>query len=219
MLLALGISVWLLQRGPDVVAVAEAEIVTWNAPDGSTVTLRPHSRLVRLDDDERAYRLDGEAFFAVARDPEHPFSVEAGAGVVRVLGTRFDVSTWGERTAVFVEEGRVEVRGGASGLVLGAGEAAAASEAGVQALPTASAEAFLDWQRGEIVFERESVRRVADEIGQHFGIAIVLPADAARESVSGVILLESAAQTLDDLGRILGGRFERGDGGYRFVRP
>ena len=218
-LLAIGVSVWMTQRGPDIVAVASAEIVTWDAPDGSTVTLRPHSRLVRLDDDARAYRLEGEAFFAVARDPERPFTVEAGPGVVRVLGTRFDVSTWGERTAVFVEEGRVEVQGAASEVVLGAGEAATVGVAGVRTLPTASAEAFLDWQRGEVVFERESVRRVADEIGQHFGVSVTVPGDAARESVSGVIVLESAAQALGDLGRILGGRFERGEGGYRFVRP
>lgn len=217
-LLAVGVGAWLVQRGPEVVALAEAEIVTWDAPDGSVVTLRPHSRLVRLDDDERAYRLDGEAFFAVARDPERPFTVEAGPGVVRVLSTRFDVSTWGEVVEVFVEEGHVEVRAAAEAVVLGAGEAAEAGAAGVRALPNASAEVFLDWQRGEIVFERTPIRRVADEIGQHFGITVTMGEYAASESVSGVIVLESAAQTLGDLGRILGGRFEPHGSGYRFVR-
>ncbi len=217
--LAIGAGLWMAQRGPAVAAVAEAEIVTWDAPDGSTVVLRPHSRLVRLGGDGRAYRLDGEAFFAVARDPERPFTVEAGPGTVRVLGTRFDVSTWGAQTEVYVEEGRVEVEATASRVILGAGEAATAGPTGAQALPNPSAEAFLDWQRGEAVFERASVRRVADEIGQHFGVAVSLPADEARASVSGVIVLESAPQALGDLGRILGGRFEPVGGGYRFVRP
>ena len=218
-LLAIGVGAWLVQQGPESVAVAEAEIVRWEAPDGSTITLRPHSRLVRLDDGARAYRLEGEAFFSVARDPARPFTVEAGAGTVRVLGTRFDVSTWGGQTAVFVEEGRVEVRSAASDLVLGAGEAATVGDAGVRAVANPRADTFLDWQRGELVFERESVGRVADEIAQHFGIDIVLPGDAAAESVSGVIVLDDVAQTLGDLGTILGGRFEPRSGGYQFLRP
>lgn len=215
-LFAIGVSVWMIGR-PNAVIVATAEIVTWEAPDGSTITLRPHSRLVRLDD-ERAYRLEGEAFFDVASDPEAPFTVEAGPADVRVLGTQFVVSTWGERAEVFVREGRVRVSADAEALELGAGEAAAASEASVVALPTPDADAFLDWQRGELVFEQTPLQRVADEIGQQFGISVTVPPAMASETVSGIIPLESAEQVLDDLGRILGGRFEPTDGGYRFVQ-
>jgi transmembrane sensor len=216
-LFAVGVSVWMIGR-PSAVIVAAAEIVTWEAPDGSTVTLRPHSRLVRLDG-ERAYRLEGEASFDVASDPDAPFTVEAGPADVHVLGTRFAVSTWGERAEVFGEEGRVRVTADAEAVELAAGEAAAASESGVATLPTATAETFLDWQRGELVFERTPLRRVADEVAQHFGIAVTVPPAAASETVSGVIELTSAEQVLGDLGRILGGRFEPTDGGYRFVRP
>ena len=221
-LLAAGVGVWTMQRGPGsparaLVASATTEIVTWEAPDGSVVTLRPHSRLVRLGS-ARAYRLEGQAFFAVAPDPERPFTVEAGPGTVRVLGTRFDVDAWDERAEVFVEEGRVEVSAAASALVLAAGQAATATDTGVAPTPGATADAALDWQRGEAVFERETVRRVADEIGRHFGVRIGLPADVAGQRVSGVVDLESASQALDGLGRILGGRFVAADGGYRFVR-
>ena len=214
--LAVGLAVWSLAvRGPDVVAVAEAEVVTWTASDGSAVALRPNSRLVRLG--ARAYELDGEAFFAVARD-ERPFTVEAGPGTVRVLGTRFDVSTWDGRTEVFVEEGRVEVSAAASALVLAAGEAAAATAAGVAPVPDATADAVLDWRRGQAAFRSETAQRVADEIGRHFGVTVTVPADLARRRVSGVIDLETAPQALGALGRILGGRFEGADGRYRFVR-
>jgi transmembrane sensor len=216
-LFAVGVSVWMIGR-PNAVIVASADIVSWEAPDGSTVTLRPHSRLIRLDD-ERAYRLEGEAFFDVVHHPDAPFTVEAGPAEVRVLGTQFVVSTWGERTEVFVEEGRVRVSADAAAVELAVGEAAAASETGVTALPTVNAEAFLDWQRGELVFERTPLRRVADEIGQQFGIVVAVPPTMASETVSGVIELESTEQVLGDLGRILGGRFEPTGDGYRFVRP
>lgn len=218
-LLALGAGLWQLQRAPNLVAAAEGEIVTWEAPDGSTVTLRPNSRLVRLDDGTRAYRLEGEAFFAVASDPDHPFTVATDRALVRVLGTRFDVSTWGAHTEVFVEEGRVGVRGGEAEVVLEASEAAVVSAAGIAVVEGASADAFLDWRRGEAVFERAPVRRVVDELAQHFDVVIAMDGRVAQESVSGVIALESAEQALGELGRILGGRFVPIDGGYRFARP
>ncbi|WP_420455505.1 FecR family protein [Rubrivirga sp.] len=209
----LAVGTWWMTSRPDVVAVAAMSAETYRAADGTAVTLRPHSRLVRLD--ERAYRVEGEAFFAVTAGG--PFTVEAGAGTVRVLGTRFDVSTWGGRTAVYVDEGRVAVEAGGEAVTLGAGQAATASPSGV-ARTQASAESALDWRRGEAVFVRESVRRVADEIGQHFGVAVTLPTDVAGQSVSGALALDSAEQALADLGRILGGRFEPTDGGFRFVR-
>ncbi len=40
---------------------------------------------------ERRVKLDGEAFFDVARDTEHPFIIESNSGTVQVLGTSFNV--------------------------------------------------------------------------------------------------------------------------------
>lgn len=217
--LAVGLATWMTTRPPEVVAVAGAAIETVVTPDGSTVTLRPHTRLVRHG--ARAYGVEGEAFFAVAPDPDRPFTVEAGAGTVRVLGTRFDVSTWGGRTDVFVEEGLVEVRGARSEpLTVSAGEAATVGASGTPAAATRSADAALDWQRGDAVFVSETARRVADEIGQQFGVSVTLPTARSGERISGVIGLDNAPSALDALGRILGGRFEpTGEAAYRFVGP
>ena len=212
--LAVGAGLWFATRGPDVVAVAQAEVETWAAPDGSTVTLRPNSRLVRLGD--RAYRVEGEAFFAVAPDPDRPFSVETNAATVTVLGTRFDVSTWGDRTAVFVDEGRVEVRGPLGASVLGAGESATVAPGGRVIAASASAASALDWQRGEAVFEREPVERVLAEVGQHFGITVSAAYGVEDQAISGVLSLDSPAVALDALGRILGGRFVPDGDGFRF---
>lgn len=61
--------------------------------DGSKAYLKPGAVLEKLDNDsERAYRLDGTAFFEVTKDPEHPFIVYTQYGDVNVLGTSFNVS-------------------------------------------------------------------------------------------------------------------------------
>ena len=214
---------WLLLTGapePVQVATASTSIETYTAPDGSTIRLRPHSTLYRIEvDGARRYQLAGEAFFDVMTRPE-PFIVEAGALRVEVLGTRFTTHTWGQ-PAVYLQEGRVQVRTGEGERVtLQPGQRSALMADGTLAPPTeADSAAALDWLRQEIAFESEPAASVVAELEQHFGVTIALPDDVARETLSGRIALETPAQSLSDLGLVLGGRFERiGDGAYRFVQ-
>ncbi len=79
--------------------------------DGSVVTLNTNSRiLVDMTETRRRVILDqGEAFFDVAGDPERPFTVEAGARSITVLGTRFNVDHASVDLSVAVVEGAVVV--------------------------------------------------------------------------------------------------------------
>lgn len=212
------LSLWMLQQGPqDLIAEAGGSTLEVASPDGSTIVLRPHSRLVRIDDAGRQYQLEGEAYFAVARDTENPFAVETATGTVRVLGTEFDVSTWGDRTTVFVAEGRVELASGGEAIELTAGQAAWASVSGLERDTAAVIETYLDWRSDRLVFDREPAGRVADELAQHLGRTLVLPDDVATETISGTITLDDAA--LHQLGRVLGGTFTTGpEGEARFSR-
>ncbi|MCG8322490.1 MAG: FecR domain-containing protein [Cytophagales bacterium] len=55
--------------------------------------------------------LTGEAYFDVAKDPSHPFVVNAGALNVQVTGTQFNVAAYPEdaTTNVVLMEGSVEL--------------------------------------------------------------------------------------------------------------
>ena len=219
-----GVLAWLFLTGapePVQVAAADATIEMYTAPDGSTIRLRPHSQLYRFPgEDERRYRLTGEALFAVTPRAEAPFIVEAGALRVRVLGTTFNVRTWG-RPAVFLQEGVVQLaRASADETVqLAPGQQSGLTAAGTLALPTASDSAeALDWLNDEMIFTARSAASVVDEVEQHFGMAIELPEAVRDETLSGRIVLAERAQSLADLGMVLGGRFQRIDGQtYRFI--
>jgi transmembrane sensor len=83
-------------------------------PDGSSILLRPHSRLSyprRFAGASRAVFLDGEAFFEVKKDPHRPFYVYADALVARVLGTSFSVDArpGSHALRVVVRTGKVSV--------------------------------------------------------------------------------------------------------------
>ena len=79
--------------------------------DGAVVTLGAASMVETAysASARKAVLVSGSAFFDVTRDPDRPFSVEAGELEARVLGTVFDVSRSGDTVRVAVAEGEVEV--------------------------------------------------------------------------------------------------------------
>lgn len=84
-------------------------------PDGSTVVLRPNARLRyagSFEGDSRTVYLEGSGFFDVAKDPDRPFLVYAGAVVTRVVGTSFTITSIVETggTEVAVMSGTVVVQ-------------------------------------------------------------------------------------------------------------
>jgi len=83
-------------------------------PDGSSVVLRPNSRVgyaTVFRGDKREVYLSGEAFFEVTKDPAKPFFVYASGLVTKVLGTSFNVKARHQtgRVIVAVKTGRVAV--------------------------------------------------------------------------------------------------------------
>lgn len=82
--------------------------------DGSKVELMKGGRLVSNMQDtggERAVFLEGDAFFNVTKDQDHPFVVYTGKLVTRVLGTSFWVNAGAntEELGVKVKSGKVSV--------------------------------------------------------------------------------------------------------------
>ncbi|WP_022823378.1 FecR family protein [Hymenobacter norwichensis] len=85
-----------------------------NLPDGSSVLLRPRTRLAfpaRFTGLTRVVYLKGDAFFEVSKNPERPFFVSTAHLVTKVLGTSFEVQAQPEAPAVVVtvKTGRVSV--------------------------------------------------------------------------------------------------------------
>lgn len=83
-------------------------------PDGTTVWLNAGSKLHFINDfagKTREVRLDGEAYFDVARKEGKPFIVHTGGIQIKVLGTAFNVKSYPEdknvETTLF--HGRVQV--------------------------------------------------------------------------------------------------------------
>lgn len=83
-------------------------------PDGTSVWVNSDSRLQYADNFKGKLRevwLDGEAFFDVKKDPEHPFVIHTDKINIKVLGTAFNVKSYPNDQVIETSliRGRIEV--------------------------------------------------------------------------------------------------------------
>ena len=153
-------------------------------PDGSRVTLNADSRIEYGHDFQtnRLIQLEGEAFFEVVKDQEHPFSVISHELTTTALGTSFNIKAYGEDTSVQVTlaTGKVKVEDNLSStppIMMDPGD-------GVRFDPKTSnimkskvdLEGALSWQRGILHFEKVPFNDILTELERWYGIQFEVPA-------------------------------------------
>jgi transmembrane sensor len=203
-LVAIGITFWLQQRGVYETAIGEQRSLT--LADGSTIELNAQSRVrVHFTAAERSIDLlEGQVLFHVTHDAARPFIVHSGAASVRAVGTQFDVDRLSGETIVTVVEGRVAVLpdsllqpasanavdrsapsisapdfalpglGGARGLLLTAGEQVTLTAQATSRPTRTDVAAAIAWTQRKLVFASSSLTQVADEYNRHHKKRIVI---------------------------------------------
>jgi transmembrane sensor len=151
--------------------------------DGSVTELNTSSEMrVRYTAAERRVRLlRGEALFTVAKNPQRPFWVEAGAVTVRAVGTAFDVRLTAEGVEVLVTEGKVQLAKAEAGGPVGvrdlgnvaAGQQVVIATSGPRVPPTvenvtpAAIRDALAWQGGDrLIFVATPLAKAVDEFNR-----------------------------------------------------
>lgn len=164
-------------------------------PDGTRVELNTDTKLrADVTREHREVWLDkGEAYFEVAHDKAHPFTIYAGKRKVTVLGTRFSVRRTGDEVQVTVVEGKVrvdpvEAQKPTPPTVLTPGQIAIAKGAATLVTPktVAAAQSELSWRQGMLVFDQYTVERAAEEFNRYNRRKIVVTSpDAAAIRIGG----------------------------------
>lgn len=207
---------------PELVARSLASIETVQLIDGSSVTLRPHSKLYKVEQSKSVllYKLKGEAFFKVTPKQHRPFSVKTQNGRISVLGTQFVLSSWGPEMRVFLLEGSVKVQSLQSdeAITLQPGEAASVGSSGdISHTTNANKQVFTDWLHQQLIFNSKPAGQIAAELEQQFNITISLPASISNNRLSGQLSIKNLNTSLQDLAMVLGGTFVQVDEhSYRF---
>lgn len=169
---------WFFQpRADSYMALTEAVEAELN--DGSRAVLSPGTSMdVRLGR-TRKVRLEGEAYFEVARDSVRPFQVESGDVLVTVLGTEFEVSAYDTADVVLVRvrSGRVRVGVGDDTIELGAGQHARYDKQ-KHLLERRAAPPAEVWGIRILQFEEASLVQVVDQLERLYQVPIDLRHEA-----------------------------------------
>lgn len=213
---------YLQHDSPVLIAEAGEQLTIVELADGSSVQLRPNSKLFLLavPDGDHSYLLTGEALFDVVSNPDRRFMVDAGNGRVVVLGTRFNIRDYAGETRVYLFEGqvRVETADGSRAIILAPGEGSVIGQDFEITGPyPVSEQEATGWTEDRLIFNSREAGSIFRELEFHFGITIEAPERIRREIMGGSITLDNAEQSLGDLASVLGGYFEdAGSSVYRF---
>ncbi len=192
-------SAWYVRvYAPDTYVTVPGEQRTITPTDGSTIVLNTDTRLrIKYSPRARAVAIDrGEAMFEVVPDAKRPFVVRADRGVIRAVGTSFNVITDGRVVTVTVLDGRVEVAttapgGTATSTILGAGESTAYDQNGrtVDVDPTqGSAQRILAWRKGRLQLDAWPIARAIREHHRYGGKPIRLSDPTLGQTPIGGVL-------------------------------
>lgn len=184
--------------------------------DGTVVRLAPGSTLkVSRESRGRDVHLDGQAFFAVTHmAADRPFRVHTSSGDVRVLGTRFSVTSDRARTDLVVVDGRVELSAGARRVEVTGGEISHAEGGTVApAIAVPDVYARLAWMGSTMLFNSTPLPRVADEIAHRFGVRVEVDPSLSQHTLTAVFNGGRLPDVLDVVCRVVDARCETSNDG------
>lgn len=179
---------------PTTYATRVGQTMSVGLPDGSLAVLDTNSEL-RAWTPGKTRRLElvrGRAFFKVAKDPAHPFVVQAGDHSVTALGTQFDVDLRPASFKVVLSEGRVRVRsdraaaGAASSVDMNAGYQLVALD-GDWSLSRADTRSAEGWVSGRLVFDDTPLAVIAAELSRYSTQPIKVAPEVADRRMSAVL--------------------------------
>ncbi len=155
--------------------------------DGTKVWLNAETELkfpVNFSGDTREVYLKGEAYFQVSKDVQHEFRVHTSMGIVKVLGTSFNVRDYvGEqRVVTTLETGKVayvsdELK---QEVVLTPGFQVQEGKSGEIEMKKVDVIQYIGWREGKYVFEDATLENIMQTLERWYDIDVVYMDESVR---------------------------------------
>lgn len=146
--------------------------------DGSVVWLNANSSFVYptvFEGKERIVFLEGEAYFKVAKDKQHPFVVKTKYMETQVYGTEFNVKCYDPEDAhVVLISGSVGVTNlkNRNYKVIAPGDDAQVMSNGELTTKKIDVDSYLYWKDGYFYFDKEPLKNVMQNIGRWYNMTV-----------------------------------------------
>ena len=157
-------------------------------PDGSMVWLNAASSIQYSLNigtaKQRVVKLDGEAYFEVAKNATHPFIVETDKQSVEVLGTHFNINSYKDErvTKTTLLEGSVRVSHNITNEseVLKPGEQSFVSVSGMD-IKEVNVDEAIAWKNGYFMFNNERQESILRKVARWYNVEIEYADADAKE--------------------------------------
>ena len=144
-------------------------------PDSSQVLLNAHSRLNYTQKEKRLATLEGEAYFEVRKEKEHPFVVQAGTARACVLGTSFNIRHY-EQIHITLLTGSLAIESEATNNpeIMKPGDDASLLEDGQIIIQEKGETSRPMWTSGYFSFDDAPLSEVLCELGRWYNINVTV---------------------------------------------
>lgn len=142
--------------------------------DGTVVWINAGSKIsypTRFSAAKRELTLEGEAFFEVSHNAKRPFVVHVKGLDIRVLGTAFNVNSFGPVVHTALVKGKVNLEAGSRFIPLMQGEMGsyAVSNGSLQKSET-DLRPYTAWKEGEIYFNNSSLGEIVSRLEREYDL-------------------------------------------------
>lgn len=167
----------------NVVSIPSGQVYKIILSDGTEVWLNADSRLIfptRFVGSKRQVRLEGEAYFNVARNERAPFVIETDKITTQVLGTEFNVKTYKNSDAhVTLVDGSVKVLMSEinAEVLLKPGEDIAYADEEFQ-IKEVDTSYYTQWRDGYFYFDDMYLSDILSDLGRWYNITIEIERDS-----------------------------------------
>ena len=172
--------------------------------DGTKVWINSASRLrypVVFSGDTREVYLEGEAYFEVSKDEDHPFIVRTERLDVTVLGTGFNVMAYKQdpRTEVTLVKGKVDVRRGKINEILTPSRQFVMNNENQEyEVKTVNVATYVDWKDGVLNFDGMPLEELGDKLGRWYEVKFFFTKESLKR-----LKFSGAFKKYNEIGYIL----------------
>ncbi|WP_343535272.1 FecR domain-containing protein [Pedobacter sp.] len=183
-------------------------------PDGTKVWLNASSYLSfpqNFDGNERRVQLKGEAYFEVAHQPSKPFIVSFNDTEVKVLGTHFNISTYGNTSKTTLLEGSVSISEGEHQTLLKPGQEALIEQGEISVQKTEVYKSIA-WKEGVFYFKEDNIKEILDQISRWYDVQVIYQGKPSQQAITGNIRRQATLnQVLEMLSALTNAKFNLTD--------
>ena len=162
--------------------------------DGTRVHLNAETRLtypVCFSSKERIVQIEGEAYFDVAPDKEHPFIVKTSHTSVRVTGTSFNVRAYADEDteSTTLISGTVRINSGNEEFELVPNQHYTYNKnTGTNTVANVNTDVYTSWESGSFIFLNVPLENVMSYLSKWYGFQYSFEDEAAKQVRIGAYL-------------------------------